>query len=365
MPTPAKVVVVPTGHQSLVIEEVELPDPRPHQVVVREHASGICHSQLHEIHRPREVDAVLGHEATGTVVGVGGDVHHVTPGDRVFVTWLPRAGEIRDGRDAEAAELTLADGRPARSQGVFTWADHTIVDEQYVVPMDPALPTEPTAIIGCAVMTGAGAVVNTAGVRPGESVAVFGAGGIGLCAIAAAKVVGADPVIAVDIADDKLDMARRHGATHGVNAATVDPVAEIHALTPGQGRTILGAEVSGVDYAFDCIGGEPTELVLAAARTKAVGATQRGTAVLVGIPRGPIQVDPMDLLAHEKRLIGSIGGSSIPERDFPTMCDWYRRGDLDLDAIVTRRFALDEINEAVDALSAGRIAGRAVLVYDD
>ncbi len=365
MPTPARVAVVPQEMgQPLRIESVELPDPGPTEVLVRQFASGVCHSQLHEIHTPRASDVVLGHESTGEVMAVGSEVGHVAPGDRVFVTWLPRSTQPPDRRPA-MAQVTQDDGALATSLGVFTWADHTIADEMFIVPMPDDAPTDVTSIIGCAVMTGAGAVMNTAGVTAGSSVAVFGVGGVGLSALAAAKALGADPVIAVDLSVEKLDFAKRHGATIGVNASECDPVARIHELTPRDGLDLMGAPCSGVDFAFDCIGAEATIAQVAPSlRKKRWAADERAVAVLVGIPVAVPTIDIGDLLMHEKHLTGSIGGTSHPERDFPIYMDWYRRGDLDLDSLVTQRFALDEINEAVDALENGQIAGRSILVFD-
>ena len=348
--------------QPLRIEAVELPDPGPTDVVVRQFASGVCHSQLHEIHSPRASDVVLGHESTGEVVAVGSEVSHVAPGDRVFVTWLPRSVQPPDRRPAPA-QIVQSDGTVATSLGVFTWADHTVADEMFIVPLPDDAPTDVTAIVGCAVMTGAGAVMNTAGVTAGSSVAVFGVGGVGCSALAAARALGADPIIAVDLSEEKLEFALRHGATIGVNASECDPVARIHELTPREGLDLMGAPCSGVDFALDCIGAAVGQ-VAPSLRNKRWGSDERAVAVLVGIPTAIPEVDIGDLLMHEKHLTGSIGGTSHPEQDFPIFMDWYRQGILDLDSLVTQRFALDEINDAVDALENGRIAGRSILVFD-
>jgi len=364
MSTEARIAVVPEDATTLRIETVPLPAPSPHQVLVREHASGICHSQLHEIHGPRTSDLLVGHEATGTVLEVGSAVEDFGPGDRVLVTWLPRGPELPK-RTPESASILQANGRAAYSQGVYTWSDHTLVDELYVVPMSPEVRTDVTSIIGCAVMTGSGAVLHTAGVKAGDSVAIFGVGGVGLSAIAAARIIGADPIIAVDLDDEKLALARQHGATVGINARESDPVARIRELTPMPGAVdLMGQPIAGVDFAIDCIGApETARQILPAARNKRVGAPEYGTAIIVGIPRERLDVDPLDIVAQEKRLTGSIGGGCIPARDFPVFLDWFERGELDLDALVSQRFALDEINEAVRALEAGEIAGRAILEF--
>jgi Zn-dependent alcohol dehydrogenase len=189
MPTPARVVVLPADDGPLQVVDLELPDPGPHQVIVKQFASGVCHSQLHQMHTPRKAPVVLGHESTGIVLQVGAQVNHVQEGDTVMVTWVPRDAAAAK-RNPDAAILTLPDGSEATSQNVFTWADTTIADEQYVVKVDANIEKEVTAIIGCAVMTGAGAVENTAGVQQGDSVAIFGVGGVGLSAVVAAKKVG-------------------------------------------------------------------------------------------------------------------------------------------------------------------------------
>jgi Zn-dependent alcohol dehydrogenase len=366
MPTPARVVVVPQEQGPLRVEEVALPDPGPHQVVVKQFASGVCHSQLHQMHRPRQWPVVLGHESTGVVTARGREVTHVKEGDMVMVTWVPRDGE-NAARRAEAVTLDLPGGEVARSQNVFTWADNTICDEQFVVKVPQDTRRDVTAIIGCAVMTGAGAVYHTAGVRKGESVAVFGVGGVGLSAIAAAAVVEADPIIAVDLDDQKLEFAKKFGATIGVNASREDPVAKIRELTRKSGPLevdITGQPVAGVDYAFDCIGVRVTmEQILPAVRPGVLGRSTGGMAVLVGVPTTPVELQAIDLLINEKKYIGSIGGSCRPERDFAMFLRWYAEGDLDLDALVTARYPIEQINEATAALEAGKIAGRAILEF--
>ena len=179
MTVSARIVVQPQEPAPLQIIELDLPAPGPHQVVVKQYASGVCHSQLHQMHNPRQNPIVLGHESTGEVLSVGSEVRHVAPGDTVMVTWVPRDAANTDRAPSPAA-ISLPDGSVARSQNVFTWADTTIADEQYVVKVDANIKRDVTSIIGCAVMTGAGAVENTAKVQAGESVVIFGVGGVGL-----------------------------------------------------------------------------------------------------------------------------------------------------------------------------------------
>ena len=362
MPTDARVVVVPQElGQKLTVEDVRIPDPGPYQVVVKQYASGICHSQLHQMHRERPAPVILGHESTGVVVAKGSEVTHVKEGDDVMVTWVPRDGEHATRR-ALPVELDLGNGTKTAPAGSFTWTTVTLADEQYVVKTPGNHRKDVTAIIGCAVITGAGAVYYTAGVKKGESVAVFGVGGVGLSAITAARVVEANPIIAVDLDDEKLEFAKKFGATHGVNAGRVDPIEAIREIT--RKTHVGGYETFGADFAIDCIGVRKTmEQILPAARNGVLGARTGGTAVLVGVPMTEVTLDPRDLLINEKKYIGSIGGSCRPDRDFPMFLRWYAEGDLDLEALVTKRYKIDEINEACHALETGQIAGRAILEF--
>lgn len=364
MPINARVAVLPKEKGPLAVVEVTFPEPAPHQVVIKQYASGICHSQLHQIHNPRATPVVLGHESTGVVIAKGKAVTHVQEGDLVMVTWVPRNQATTD-RLAEATTLNLPDGTPATCQNVFTWADHTLVDEQYVVRVSGETARDVTAIIGCAVMTGAGAILHTAGVKKGESVAVFGVGGVGLSAVAAAKAVGADPIIAVDLNEEKLSFARRFGATATVNASQEDPVKAIRQLTERAGVfDFRQRPVAGVDYALDCIGLKVTmEQILPAVRSGAFGVSPGGTAVLVGVPLTKVELIAGDLLVNEKKYIGSFAGSCIPERDFPVFLEWHKNGQLNLNDLVTQRFTLDQVNEAVLALEKGHIQGRAIFEF--
>jgi Zn-dependent alcohol dehydrogenase len=364
MPTSARIAVLPQEKGPLAVIEMNLPDPGPHQVVIKQFSSGVCHSQLHQIHNPRANPVLLGHESTGVVLAKGSAVNHVKEGDHVMVTWVPR-NQASTPRLAAAVRLNLPDGTMAASQNVFTWADHTLADEQYVVRTPKEGAKDVTAIIGCAVMTGAGAILYTAGVKKGESVAVFGVGGVGLSAVAAARVVGADPIIAVDLNDEKLAFARKFGATTTINASKEDPVKAIRSLTQRSGSFDFGQRpVCGVDYAFDCIGLKVTmEQILPAVRTGTYGVSAGGTAVLVGVPQTRVELNAIDILVNEKKYIGSFGGSCLPDRDFPLFLEWYKNGQLDLEALVTQRFTLDQVNEAVAALEQGHIQGRAILEF--
>ena len=210
-----------------------------------------------------------------------------------------------------------------------------------------------SSIVGCAVLTGAGAVLNTARVRPADSVAVFGAGGVGLSAIQMAAILEAYPIIAVDIADDKLEFAREFGATHLVNASETDPVEAVIELSGG-----------GVDYAFDAIGLRvTTEQILPSTRGGGPGADNHGgMAVLIGMPGKEMTVDPGHFMFHQRQYRGSLG-ATYPDRDFPMFLRWHQEGKFPLERMVTRRYGLDDINEACDDLESGQILGRAIIEY--
>jgi Zn-dependent alcohol dehydrogenase len=361
--THARVVVARQNRETLELRQVALPAPRNRQVVVKLISTGVCHSPLQQLKRPREI--ALGHEGAGMVIEVGSAVDGLTAGDAVLVTWIPRQGSTF--RRPEPARLELEDGSVAKAQnGVFTWADATIVDEQYVVKIPPAALVPESCIVACAVMTGAGAVRNTAGVRAGESAAVFGAGGVGLSAIAAARLAGADPIIAVDLSDEKLALAKRLGATELINASREDPVERILALTRHATHvSYSGDSTSGVDFAFDCIGLQSTmSQAVACVRRGVFGAKRGGTAVLVGAAESSLNLDVRDVLVNEKCFAGTLGGSARPARDFRVYAEWVAHGDLDLGELVTDRFPLEEVQAALTKLQRGEVAGRAILLTE-
>jgi S-(hydroxymethyl)glutathione dehydrogenase/alcohol dehydrogenase len=354
MPTTAKIVLLPAGAKQLDIQTVIIPDPGPFEVVVKQFATGICHSQLdHIAGADPNQPVLLGHESTGVVTAVGASVEHVLPGDEVLVTWLPRSAV----RKPQLTRLPLPNGQVAVTRNVFTWGTHTLADEQYVFKAPDGLPADLASVIGCAVMTGAGAVMNTASLEKGKSVIVWGAGGIGLSAISAARNLGASTVIAVDIDDRKLELAARMGADHFVNAAKVDAVDELRRLTPNDDGTV------GADYSFDCTG-RPDNVgkSVAAVRPGVPGKRPGGMSVMVGAVRTPFSLPGMELINGEKTLVGSMGGGCSPDRDFPIFLDWYQTNHLDLAALVTNRYTLDQLVDGVTDLREGRVGGRAVVV---
>jgi Zn-dependent alcohol dehydrogenase len=338
----------------MVIDEVELPDPAPTQMLVKQFASGICHTQLHTLHNPQaKVPTLLGHESTGVVVAAGSQVRRVKEGDHVMLSFMPH--RLIGGVRPELPVVRVR-GQELRASGAScTWSESVVVDEVFVTGLDPSVDTQVTAVIGCAVTTGCGAVVNTARVRPGDSVVVFGAGGVGLCAIQGAANVSASPVIAVDISADKLDNARAFGATHGINASDGDPVPRILELTNG-----------GADFAFDAIGRPETISWLLPSVHPAIPGWKPdgGMAVQVGVPRVQQQIGVLgEILPGSKIYRGTFGGSANPERDFPMYVRWFQEGKLPLDKLVSRRFQLEEINAACEALERGQILGRAIVTF--
>ena len=267
--------------QPLIVDEIEIPDPGPGNVIVKLFSSGVCHSQLHErndtaMQRPR----LLGHEGTGVVTHVGQGVSHLREGDHAIVTWVSRR-PMPGVPDQTVTPATYRE-EPLHGRNAFTWAQDVSLNAEFVVPIPDDAPTDVTSIVGCAVLTGAGAVMHTANVRPGDSVAVFGVGGVGLSAVRMAALLEADPIIAVDLNEDKLGFAQQFGATHGVNASESDPVEAILDLT------------GGVDYAFDAIGVRATmEQVLPVTRAGGRGADNHGgMAVLVGCRRPRLPLTP-------------------------------------------------------------------------
>ena len=351
MPMTTRAAIQVASGEPLIVDEVQLADPRPDQAVVKLLASGICHSQIHELHDARTRPTAFGHEATGVVVRAGSEMTRVEEGDHAIVTWVRRHA-LPFGQDDRACGATY--------QGslipwpVFTWSEHALVSEEYLVPIASGEPADLCSIVGCAVLTGAGAVIHTTRVQPGDSVAVFGVGGVGLSAVRAAAIRGADPIIAVDLRADKLELAREFGATQAVNASAVDPVEAVVELSGG-----------GVDYAFDAIGvRQTTETINQVTRPGAMGASNEGgTAVLIGVPGNEMTLDPRTMLSSHRRYVTSFGASN-PDRDFPIYLRWYREGLFPLDKLVTARYRLEQINEACAALKAGEIMGRAILEYE-
>ncbi|HEY3058224.1 MAG TPA: zinc-binding dehydrogenase [Chloroflexota bacterium] len=336
----------------MVIDEVDLPDPGPMQMLVKHFASGICHTQLHTLHNAdAKVPTMLGHESTAVVLAAGQAVRGIREGDHVMLSFMPHA--LPGGQRPEPPTVRFR-GQELHAGGQSTtWSEHVVVDQAYVTPLDPTAATDVTAVIGCAVTTGCGAVINTARVRPGDSVVVFGAGGVGLCAIQAAANVSAYPIIAVDVTDEKIEFAKRFGATHGLNGSGGSVVDQIRDLTAG-----------GADFAFDAIGRPETIAQLLPSVHPAIPGwkPEGGTAVQIGVPRQQQTIGVIgEILPGGKVYRGTYGGSPRPERDYPMYVQWFKSGKLPLDLLVSRRFKLEQINEACEALERGQVLGRAIV----
>ena len=347
------------------VEEVQLDGPRAGEVLIRYAASGVCHSDLHVVDGDwsRPMPVVLGHEGAGVVETVGAGVGHVRPGDLVALTWMYPCGRCElcaRGRSwlcerSSAGAHVLADGttRARRADGtplyqylaVGTMAEAAVVPAAACVPMPPGVPAEIAALIGCGVATGVGAVLNTARVPPGAPVCVVGCGGVGLAAIMGAVLAGAHPVIAVDLAEPALALARHVGATHTL---TAEPG------WPAQVRDLTG----GLEYGFDCIG--HPDAVAGLTEALAPG----GTAVLVGMTAQgrTVPVDGYRFPDRGHTLLGSSYGSCVAAVDFPRLARLYLAGKLPLDTLITRRLPLDAVNTALTALR-NREGGRTVIVF--
>jgi Zn-dependent alcohol dehydrogenase len=343
------------------VQELDLASPQANEVLVRLHASGVCHSDFNAIDGTAETrcPAVLGHEGAGVVEAVGPGVTRVVVGDHVALSWAPSCGVcgecLRDlpqlcstawpamgtGGLMDGTTRLSRDGEPVYHYSFLsTFAEATVVPERCCVPIPKDVPFDVAGLVGCAVTTGVGAVWRTAQVRPGDRVAVIGCGGVGLSALMAAVAVGAEPVIAVDAAASKLDVARSFGATDGVLwAGSAEATAE----------AIREASGGGVDYAIEATG-RPEAMLTAFLSTR-----PRGAAVLIGIPRADavLELPALSIPRMERRILGSIYGSSRPERDFPRTLDLYRSGRLPLDRLVSHRLPLDGVEEAFDLMRSG------------
>jgi S-(hydroxymethyl)glutathione dehydrogenase / alcohol dehydrogenase len=351
----------------LRVRSLTLRDPRDDEVVVRLAASGVCHTDLtvRSGALPLPPPCVLGHEGAGVVEAVGRAVRHLAPGDHVVLSWSANCGRchycvrgrshlcegVMDGF-LRGDEYVFDDAgtRVARLAGVASFAERTVVRASAAIKIPVDVPLDRACLVGCAVMTGIGAAINTVSIEPGESVAVFGCGGVGLNVLQGARLRGASPIIAVDRVQAKLELARTFGATDVVLAGPeVDVVAALRDRTDGL----------GVDYAFEVIGS--TAVV-----AQAFAACKRGgTTVVVGAPpvTDELRLPAASLPLEEKSVVGSLYGSANLGRDIPRLIDLYQRGAILLDELIEARIGLDDANEALDALARGEGARR-VIIYD-
>ncbi|GGW35569.1 Zn-dependent alcohol dehydrogenase [Streptomyces xantholiticus] len=357
-----RAAVLPAVGSPLEITEISLPEPGPGQVRVRLAAAGVCHSDLSLSNGTMRVPvpAVLGHEGAGTVVSVGEGVTHVAPGDGVVLNWAPSCGACHACTIGEvwlcADALTgagrvhavAADGTELHpGLNVAAFAEETVVAANCVLPVPDGVPLTDAALLGCAVLTGYGAVHNAARVREGESVVVLGVGGVGLATLQSARIAGAGPVIAVDVSPEKEELARRAGATEYVVASDTT-AREIRALTGKR----------GADVAIECVGRAAT------IRTAWDSTRRGGRTVVVGIGGKDQQVtfNALELFHWGRTLSGCVYGNSDPAADLPLLADHIRAGRLDLSALVTEQIALDGIPAAFDNMLAGKGA-RALIVF--
>ncbi len=343
------------------IETILVPDPGPGEAVVDVQACGVCHTDLHyrEGGINDEFPFLLGHEAAGVVSQVGDGVTDVAPGDFVILNWRAVCGQCRACRKGRpwycfsthnaTQKMTLADGTElSPALGIGAFADKTLVASGQCTKVDPAARPEAAGLLGCGVMAGLGAALNTGGVGRGDSVAVFGCGGVGNAAIEGARIAGASPIIAVDIDDRKLELARTFGATHTVNSSEVDPVEAVRAATGG----------NGADVVIEAIGLPQTYEQAFYARDLA------GTVVLVGVPRPDMTVELpfIEVFGRGGALKSSWYGDCLPERDFPMLIDLYLQGRLNLDGFVSETIGLDGVEDAFGRMERGEVLRSVVLL---
>jgi S-(hydroxymethyl)mycothiol dehydrogenase len=346
--------------QPVTVEQITVPDPGPGEAVVRVQACGVCHTDLH--YRDGGIGDdypyLLGHEAAGTVEAVGPDVTDVQPGDFVILNWRAVCGACRACRrgrpwycfdTANATQkMTLEDGTElSPALGIGAFADKTLVAAGQCTKVAPETPATVAGLLGCGVMAGLGAAINTGAVTRGDSVAVFGCGGVGDAAIAGARLAGATTIIGVDIDNQKLDWARKLGATHTINSTDLDPVTTIQDLTNG----------NGVDVAIEAIGRPETYKQAFYARDLA------GTVVLVGVPTPEMRLELplLDVFARGGALKSSWYGDCLPSRDFPTLVDLYRQDRLPLGEFVSETITLNDIEAAFTKMQRGEVL-RSVVV---
>ena len=370
-------VLYSMGHASpfrdsrpLKIETIELDPPGEGEVLVEIAAAGLCHSDLSVINgsRPRVMPMVLGHEASGIVRETGKGVSDLHVGDHVVFSFMPICGHClpcgegrpvlcENGAKANVSGALLNGSRRFKIPGggdfhhhlgVSGFSKFTVAMRESLIRIDSDFPLDKAALFGCAVLTGVGAVVNTAKVEPGASVAVFGLGGVGLSAVMGARASGANPIIAVDRLDAKLDLALKCGASHAVNSAQEDAVAALRNIVPG-----------GVKYAFEAVGN--SKVLETAYQATARG----GKTITIGLPHPEqmFSIPAVSLVAEEKTVMGSYMGSAVPARDIPRFMGMYRRGLLPVDLLLSGKIRLEDINEAFDVLNAGQ-AVRQLVTFD-
>lgn len=362
-------VLTGMGQPLEIRTDVEIAPPKANELKIKLAASGVCHSDLSAQNGtlPLMSPIVLGHEGAGTVVETGPGVTGFKEGDHVVISWVPMCGECRmckrqQGYLCEKAQATMMGGlldgtTRLTSQGAplfqfpasGTFSEYAIVPDIAAVKIPNDVPMKSASLIGCGVLTGVGAAMNTASLQKGDTVAVIGCGGVGLNVIQGAKIAGAERIIAIDMNDTKLGLAKQFGATDTINASGTDPVSEVMGMT-GQG---------GVDAAFEVIGLEPTI-------QQAFSMTRRGgETILVGVPRLDVMVSVpagFGLILTGRTIKGCLYGSCNVHTDVPKLVDLYQKGELKLDELISRTIKLEEVNEAFAAMEKGEVA-RSVIEY--
>lgn len=354
-------VVASAKGEPVKLVPILVPDPGPGEALIRVKACGVCHTDLHYREGAINDDFpfLLGHEASGTVESVGDGVTNVAPGDFVIIAWRAPCGTCRSclrgtpwycfsSRNA-SQPMTLADGTPlSPALGIGAFAELTLVDAGQAVKISSQASPEAAGLVGCGIMAGLGAAMNTGNVGRGDSVAVFGCGGVGNAAIVGARLAGAHTIIGVDLDDRKLAWAKEFGATHTINASSADPVEEIRKLTGG----------NGVNVAIEAVGNPITYEQAFYARDHA------GTVVLVGVPSPDMKIELplLEVFGRGGSLKSSWYGDCLPSRDFPMIIDLYLQGRLDLDRFVSETIGIDGVEEAFHKMERGEVL-RSVVVF--
>jgi S-(hydroxymethyl)mycothiol dehydrogenase len=362
MASQVRAVVASGKGEPVRLETITVPDPGPGEALVTVQACGVCHTDLHyrEGGIGDDYPYLLGHEAAGVVEAVGPGVTEVKPGDFVILNWRAVCGQCRSCRRGRpwycfstynaTQRMTLADGTPlAPALGIGAFAEKTLVAAGQCTIVDSEAPATVAGLLGCGVMAGLGAALNTGNVGRGDSVAVFGCGGVGDAAIAGATLAGATTVIAIDVDDRKLEWARQFGATHVINSRTTDPVEAVRELTGG----------NGADVTIDAVGLPEVFRGAFYARDHA------GTVVLVGVPRPDmtLELPLLDFFGRGGALKSSWYGDCLPSRDFPTLIALYRQGRLPLDKFVSETIGMGDIEEAFARMERGEVL-RSVVVFE-
>jgi S-(hydroxymethyl)mycothiol dehydrogenase len=361
MPHQVRGIIAGAKGATVKLQDILVPDPGPGEALIRVKACGVCHTDLHyrEGAINNEFPFLLGHEASGTVESVGDGVNNVAPGDFVIIAWRSPCGTCRSclrgrpwycfaSRNAQQP-MTLADGTPlSPALGIGAFAELTLVDAGQAVKINADASPQAAGLVGCGIMAGLGAAINTGDVTRGDSVAVFGCGGVGDAAIAGARLAGAHTIIGVDIDDRKLEWAKEFGATHTINASQTDPVEAIRKLTGG----------NGVNVAIEAVGSPKTYEQAFYARDHA------GTLVQVGVPSPDMKIElPLiELFGRGGSLKSSWYGDCLPSRDFPMYIDLYLQGRLDLEKFVSETIPLDGVEDAFHKIERGEVL-RSVVVF--